>query len=363
MIKSSIQWSARTRTATICDMYDSPTVESKWQKKWEDAKTFSVDLKAAKNPYYSMVMLPYPSGDKLHVGHWYNYGPADSFSRYMRMKGHEVFSPMGFDAFGLPAENYAIKTGVHPDDSISSNVETMITQLKKIGCIYDWGKMVNTSKPEYYRWTQWLFLKMYENELAYRKDGNVNWCESCKTVLANEQAQDGTCERCGTVVEQKPMTQWYWKITDYAQRLLDNHEKLDWPEKTVTMQRNWIGRKEGVFIKSKIKDTDYEFEVWDSVPQTFMAQTFTVIASEHEDLPKLMKGRPEEKAVLKMAENINTKKMSKNFNPGEDMEGIFTGLYIDDPFGHGDLPLWVASYAVAEYGSGIVHCSAHDERD
>ena len=344
-------------------MYDSSSTEKKWQDKWAKAKSYTADLKNAKNPYFSHVMFPYPSGDKLHVGHWYNFAPADSFARYQRMQGKDVFTPMGFDAFGLPAENYAIKTGVHPDDSITTNVETMITQLKRIGCMYDWDKMVNTSKPEYYQWTQWLFLKMFENDLAYRKDANVNWCESCQTVLANEQCQNGSCERCGTVVEHKPMTQWYWKITNYAQRLLDNHDKLDWPEKTITMQKNWIGRKEGVFIKSKIKDTDYEFEVWDSVPQTFMAQTFTVIAAEHEELPQLMTGRPEEKAVLELAEKIKKRKMSKDFNPEEDMEGIFTGLYVEDPFGHGDLPLWVASYVVADYGSGIVHCSAHDERD
>jgi len=344
-------------------MYEPSTVESKWQKKWEEAKSYEIDLKEAKKPFYSMVMFPYPSGDKLHVGHWYNFAPADSFARFMRMRGHDVFTPMGFDAFGLPAENYAIKTGVHPDDSITTNVETMITQLKRIGTMYDWSKTLNTSKPEYYRWTQWLFLQMFYNDLAYKKDANVNWCDSCQTVLANEQAQDGVCERCGTGIFQKPMTQWYFKITDYAQRLLDNHKKLDWPKKTITMQENWIGRKEGVFIQSKLKEVDYAFEVWDSIPQTFMAQTFTVIAPDHKDLQLLMKGRPQEKEVLELAERIRVKKMSKGFNPGEDMEGVFTGLHVDNPFGTGDLPLWVASYVLADYGSGIVHCSAHDERD
>ena len=343
--------------------YEPSNVEPKWQKQWDEQSVYKADLKNAKKPYFSMVMFPYPSGDKLHVGHWYNFAPADSHARFMRMQGHDVFTPMGFDAFGLPAENYAIKTGVHPDDSITQNVETMISQLKRIGCMYDWDKMVNTSKPEYYRWTQWLFLQMFKNGLAFQSDANINWCDGCQTVLANEQCQDGNCERCNTVIEQKPMTQWYWRITDYAQRLLDNHEGLDWPEKTITMQKNWIGRKEGVFINSKIKGTDYEFEVWDSVPQTFMAQTFTVIAADHKDLPELMKGRPEEQEVMEMAERIKQKKRSREFDPGKDMEGVFTGLYVDDPFGHGDLPLWVASYVVAEYGSGIVHCSAHDERD
>lgn len=228
--------------------YDPSAVEAKWQKKWEEAKLHEVDLKKAKDPFYSLVMFPYPSGDKLHVGHWYNYAPADSYARFKRMQGHDVLSPMGFDAFGLPAENYAIKTGVHPAESTKKNVQTMITQLKKIGCMYDWSKMVNTTDPSYYRWTQWLFLQMYKNELAYQKEGNVNWCPSCQTVLANEQAQEGVCERCGTEVIQKSLKQWFWNIKKYAQRLLDGLDHLDWPNKTKLMQRNWIGRSEGAEI-------------------------------------------------------------------------------------------------------------------
>lgn len=344
-------------------MYESSKVEAKWQQKWEEAKVYEVDLKAAKDPYYSMVMFPYPSGDKLHVGHWYNFAPADSFARFMRMQGKDVFTPMGFDAFGLPAENYAIKTGVHPDDSITSNVETMITQLKRIGCMYDWSKMVNTSKPEYYRWTQWLFLQMYKNDLAYKKDANVNWCNSCQTVLANEQVWEGKCERCDSDVVQKPLTQWYWKTTTYSQELLDGLKNLDWPQKTKLMQTNWIGRSEGVTIKSKIKDTNIPFEAYDSVPQTFMAQTFAVIAPEHPDLPKMLAGKEQEKEVLEFAERIKQKKAAGTFNLEEDMEGVFTGCYVEDPYGTGDLPIWAASFVVADYGSGMVVCSAHDERD
>ena len=343
--------------------YDPSSVEAKWQKRWEEAATYEVDLKSAKKPYFTHVMFPYPSGDKLHVGHWYNYAPADSYARWKKMQGYDVFSPFGFDAFGLPAENYAIKTGVHPSQSITENVKTMTKQLKRIGCMYDWSKTLNTSTPEYYRWTQWLFQEMLKNDLAYRKQGNVNFCPSCQTVLANEQVWEGRCERCDTEVVQKPLTQWYFRITKYAQRLLDGLKNLDWPEKTKLMQENWIGRKEGVFITSRLKDIDYEFEVWDSVPQTFRAQTFTVIAPEHPDLPRIVKGLPEEKEVLAFAEKIKKKKMAKRFNPDEDMEGVFTGRLVDNPFGTGDLPLWVASYVVAEYGSGIVHCSAHDERD
>ena len=201
--------------------YDPSALEMKWQKRWEEAKTYETDLRKAENPYYSLVMFPYPSGDKLHVGHWYNFAPADSYARFMRMRGKDVFSPMGFDAFGLPAENYAIKTGVHPAQSIAANVKTMIAQLRRMGCMYDWSKTVNTSEPDYYRWTQWLFLQMFRHGLAYRKEAPVNFCTTCQTVLANEQVWDGKCERCETDVIQKPLTQWFWKTTAYAERLLD----------------------------------------------------------------------------------------------------------------------------------------------
>lgn len=343
--------------------YNPIELEAKWQNKWNDAKLHTTDLTNPKRPYYSHVMFPYPSGDKLHVGHWYNFAPADSLARFKRMQGYDVCTPMGFDAFGLPAENYAIKTGVHPNESISSNVDTMITQLKRIGCMYDWDKMVNTSRPEYYKWTQWLFTEMYKADLAYKKAANVNYCPSCKTVLANEQVWDNTCERCGTTVVQKAMSQWYWRTTAYAQELLDGLEDLDWPEQTKTMQRNWIGRSEGVTIKSTIKGTDVPFEAYDSVPQTFMAQTFAVIAPEHPDLPSMLQGKEQEAEALAFIEAIKQKKASGTFDIETDMEGMFTGLYVADPYGTGDLPLWIASFVVADYGSGMVACSAHDERD
>ena len=343
--------------------YDPSIVEPKWQKRWEEARAYTVDLAKAKDPYYSLVMFPYPSGDKLHVGHWYNFAPADSWSRYMRMHGKQVFAPMGFDAFGLPAENYAIKTGTPPAKSTAENVKTMIKQLKRIGTMYDWDKMVNTSDPAYYKWTQWLFLQMFKNKIAYKKLGNVNFCPSCQTVLANEQVWEGKCERCGTEVVQKALSQWYWKITQYAQRLLDNLDQLDWPEKTKIMQRNWIDRSEGANIHSRVKDLGIEFEVYDSVPQTFMAQTFTVIAPEHPMVAELVKGTKHEKEVMEFVERIKKKKAVKKFTFQEDMEGVFTGRYVDNPFGTGDLPIWVASFVLMEYGTGIVHCSAHDERD
>jgi leucyl-tRNA synthetase len=347
----------------MSEQYNPTEAEAKWQKAWEEAGLHKADLKKAKNPFYSLVMFPYPSGDKLHVGHWYNFAPADSYARFMRMQRHDVFEPMGFDAFGLPAENHAIKNGVHPDAFTDKNVATMITQLKRIGCMYDWDRMVNTSKPEYYRWTQWLFLQMYKNDLAYKKLGNVNYCPKDQTVLANEQVWDGKCERCGTDVVQKPLDQWYWKTTKYAQALLDGLEDLDWPEKTKLMQRNWIGRSEGVNFKEKVKDLDIEFEVYDSIPQTFLAQTFTIIAPEHPMVPKLVAGTKHEKPVMEFVEKIKARKMAAKFEIDKDMEGIFTGRYVENPFGTGDLPIWICSYVLADYGTGIVNCSAHDARD
>jgi leucyl-tRNA synthetase len=343
--------------------YDPQAIEAKWQKRWEEKSVYRMDLQKAKKPFYSLVMFPYPSGDKLHIGHWYSYSPADSASRYYRMQGHDVFSPIGFDAFGLPAENHAIKKGEHPDGFTDKNVATMIQQLRRIGCMYDWERMVNTSKPAYYRWTQWLFLQMYKHGLAYKKEGNVNWCPGCQTVLANEQVWDGKCERCESDVAQKPLEQWYWRITEYAQRLLDGLGGLDWPERTKTMQRNWIGRSEGVHLIQHVKDLAIEVSCYDSVPQTFMAQTFAVIAPEHPLIETFVKGTKYEKDVLAFCEKIKKKKAAKRFIAGEDMEGVFTGRYLDNPFGTGDLPIWVASFVVMEYGTGMVNSSAHDERD
>jgi leucyl-tRNA synthetase len=265
---------------------------------------------------------------------------------------------MGFDAFGLPAENYAIKTGIHPNESIAANVKTMIKQLKRIGCMYDWSKMVNTSQPEYYRWTQWLFLEMFKHGLAYKKQGNVNFCPKCQTVLANEQVWEGKCERCSSDVVQKALEQWYWQITKYAQQLLDGLQDLDWPEKTKLMQRNWIDRSEGVNFSMKVKGADISFEVYDSIPQTFKAQTFVVIAPEHPLVPELVKGTKHEKSVLEFVERIKKKKAAKRFDFQEDLEGIDTGRVVENPFGMGDLPIWVASFVVMEYGTGIVSCSS-----
>ena len=343
--------------------YEPNKVEKKWRAKWAEEKLFQADLDDnTREKYYNLVMFPYPSGDRLHVGHWYNYGPADSWGRYMRMRGYNVMQPMGYDSFGLPAENYAIKTGTPPAESIAENTASMTAQFSEMGAMWDRDKTMKTSDPEYYKWTQWVFLKLFERDLAYKRQAPVNWCDDCKTVLANEQVQDGKCDRCKNEVVQKDLTQWFLNIKQYAEKLLD-YEGLDWPQKTITMQQNWIGRSEGVSWKQKIKDFDYEIEAFDSVPQTFRAQTFAVIAPEHPLVPELVKGTEHEGSVMEFVEEMKRKKMENKFDIENDMEGIFTGRYIDNPFGTGDLPLWVASFVVMDYGSGIVNCSAHDERD
>ncbi|PIR50143.1 leucine--tRNA ligase [Candidatus Peregrinibacteria bacterium CG10_big_fil_rev_8_21_14_0_10_54_7] len=350
--------------------YDPAAVEAKWQKKWEKAKVYKVDLQKAKEPFYTHVMYPYPSGDKLHVGHWYNFGPADSFARFMRMHGKDVFSPMGFDAFGLPAENYAIKTGIHPDTSTKKNVETMIRQLKRIGCMYDWDRMVNTSQPEYYKWTQWLFLTMFENGLAYKKEGNVNFCPSCQTVLANEQVWDGKCERCDSEVVQKPMKQWFWKITDYADRLLFGLEKLDWPEKTKIMQRNWIGRKEGINIVYRVEGTQEELVCFTTRPDTNFGATFVVLAPEHAFVRKAMdeeivpQGQRRSADVRGYVKEALNKTELERQEEGRKKTGVFTGFYAINNLTGYKMPVWVSDFVLGGFGTGaVVGVPGHDKRD
>ncbi len=343
--------------------YDPTIVEAKWRKKWQEAGTYNTDLKKAKKPFYNLVMFPYPSGDKLHVGHWYNYAPADSFGRYMRMKGHDVFEPMGFDAFGLPAENYAIKTGVPPHVSIKQNVENMIEQLSRLGCMYDWDTMVCTTDPEYYRWTQWLFLQMLTHDIAERRLANVNWCPKDQTVLAREQCQDGKCERCGTEVIQKPLTQWFWKITKYADKLVDNLDRLDWPEKTKTMQRHWIGKSVGAEIHFDIADHNEKITVFTTRADTIFGVTYVVLAPEH---PLVEKITPKSHwgAVEAYRAEVSKKTELQRTDLNKDKNGIPTGAFALHPVTGEKLPIWVADYVLASYGTGAVMAvPAHDDRD
>ncbi len=275
---------------------DYKQIEAKWQKKWADSGLYKFNRDAVDKKYYCLEMFSYPSGAKLHAGHWYNYGPADTFARFKRMQGYEVFQPMGFDAFGLPAENYAIKTGIHPEESTLKNIETMEGQLRRIGATYDWDYEVKTCTPDYYKWTQWMFLQLYKRGLAYRKEAPVNWCPSCNTVLANEQAQGGVCERCGSQVTHKNLNQWFFKITEYADELLEGLDKLDWPEKTKLMQKNWIGRSYGGEIEFSVKGSDVKFRVFTTRADTAFGVTYVVLAPESPLVDRIV--TPEQRAAV-----------------------------------------------------------------
>ncbi len=345
-------------------MVDFNKIAAKWQKRWEKDKVFKVKVDPKKKKFFCLEMLPYPSGAGLHMGHVRNYSLGDSYARYKRMRGFNVLYPMGYDAFGLPAENAAIKNKVDPKTWTESNMALMGQQMRLLGLSYDWDREIATCYPEYYKWNQWIFLQLLKRGLAYKKKSPVNWCESCGTVLANEQVHEGNCWRCKNPVTEKELEQWFFKITAYADELLTGLGDIqNWAERVKTMQRNWIGKSEGVNFKEKVKGTDIEFEVYDSIPQTFMAQTFAVIAPEHPYVKKMVEGTAYEKKVLDFVEHVKKKKKSGTFDIEKDMEGIFTGRYVENPFGKGDLQIWVASFVVMEYGTGIVNCSAHDERD
>ncbi len=349
-------------------VYNAKANEKKWQERWEEAKLYQTNLEDFSKPkYYNLVMFPYPSGDKLHIGHWYNYAPADSWGRYMRMRGANVFEPQGFDSFGLPAENYAIKTGVHPTVSITQNVEYMQEQLHKMGTMYDWDKMVVTSDPVYYQWTQWIFLQLYKKGLAYRKNAPVNWCPNDQTVLANEQVVDGRCERCKHEVTKKDLTQWFFKIRDYAERLL-NFENLDWPQKTRLMQEHWIGRSEGSEVVFELCDTDGNktgkaVTVFTTRIDTLFGATYMVLAPEHE-LVLQITTKEHKKNVEEYIEK--TRKETDIVRSSEDREktGVMTGAFAINPVNGNVIPVWIADYVLVTYGTGAVMAvPAHDERD
>ncbi len=344
--------------------YPFTEVEKKWQNFWEGNKINFTNLSDIEKKLYVLVMFIYPSGSKTHIGHWYNYAPTDSWARFRKLKGYNVFEPMGYDAFGLPAENYAIKTGVHPKDSTLQNISDIREQLKTMGCMYDWDAELMTCVPEYYKWNQWLFLKLYENGLAYRDNAPVNWCSSCKTVLANEQVQgDGTCERCGTTVEQKNLTQWFFKITDYAEKLLAGLEKIDWPEKTKLMQKNWIGKSYGTEVDFKIDGSDKKFTVFTTRPDTLFGVTYCVLAPEHE-LVKEITTEEHKEEVEEYIQSVKTLSEIERTSTVKEKTGVPTGAYAINPVNNEKVPIWVADYVLVSYGTGCVMAvPAHDERD
>jgi leucyl-tRNA synthetase len=351
----------------------SVEIDRKWQQKWDDSKVNSFDPSKMDKKLYVLEMFSYPSGANLHVGHWYNYSLSDSWARMKKMQGHNVFQPMGFDAFGLPAENYAIKTGIHPYDSTVQNIETMKKQLREMGGMFDWDYEVVTCFPEYYRWNQWLFLELYKNGLAYRKNAPVNWCPQCSTVLANEQVDEGSCERCGAEVTKKNLTQWFFKITDYAQELLDYLPTLDWPERTKKIQTNWIGRSEGTQISfNALKNSkpiiDAEgneliLSVFTTRTDTLYGVTYVVVAPESEVCDLLT---TDECKVAVKAYQEATKKASDidRMSTVREKTGVFTGSYAIHPITGEQVPIWASDYVIAGYGTGVVMAvPAHDERD
>ena len=342
--------------------YPFKEIEAKWQKKWEETAAHKINMSDSTSKYYCLVMFIYPSAQKLHIGHWYNYGPTDSWARYKKMCGFRVFEPMGYDAFGLPAENYAIEREIHPAKSTAENISCIRSQLKAIGAMYDWSKEINTSSPDYYRWTQWLFLQLYRKGLAYRKLSAVNWCPKCLTVLANEQVLDGDCERCGTQVTKKDMKQWFFKITDYADRLLEGLSRIEWPDKTKLMQANWIGKSEGAEIKFKAAGGE-SIKVFTTRPDTLFGATYMVLAPEHPLVGKLTTSETEER-VSRYIEKTRLESEIERTSTVKEKTGVFTGSHAINPVNGKNIPIWISDYVLLSYGTGaIMAVPAHDERD
>ena len=341
----------------------SKKIDKKWQDKWKEKNVYKFEKDSKKEKLYTLEMFSYPSGAKLHLGHWFNYAPADTYARFKKMQGYNVFHPMGFDAFGLPAENYAIKTGIHPEDSTMKNIETMKRQLEEMGGSYDWDYSVETCMPDYYKWTQWIFTKLYEAGLAYKKEAPVNWCDSCKTVLANEQVIGGKCERCGSEVKRKKLAQWFFKITNYAEELLQDLEKLDWPESTKKVQYNWIGKSEGSEVIFRSEDNTFDITVFTTRVDTLNGVTYVVIAPESELVEKITTDENKEAVEKYIAE---TSKLSEIERLSTDKEktGVFTGAYVINPINNTKIPVWIADYVLEDYGTGAVMAvPAHDTRD
>ena len=342
--------------------YNPKEIESKWQKIWAESEIYKTDMARTADKFYVIPMLPYPSGD-LHIGHWYNFGPTDTVARFHRMLGQNVFTTIGFDAFGLPAENAAIKRGIQPAKWTHSNIETMKKQIDRIGASYDWSHTLETCDPSYYRWNQWLFLKLYEKGLAYRAKALVNWDPVDKTVLANEQVVDGKGERSGAPVEQKSLEQWFFKITDYTERLLDDLENVDWPAKVKTMQQNWIGKSQGALIKFQIPDSKHQIEAFTTRPDTIFGATYMVLAPEH---PLVLKITTDDnrKHVEQYIEETGRKTELERKSEDKIKSGTFTGAYAINPATKGKIPVWIADYVLMGYGTGaIMAVPAHDERD
>ena len=345
--------------------YNPIEIEEKWQKKWDESKLYEVEADSSKQKMYISGMFPYPSGAGLHTGHARSYTIVDSIARFYRQQGKNVLNPIGWDTFGLPAENYAIKTGISPQEATKTNIANFKKQFKRLGISIDWSREINTSNPEYYKWTQWIFRELYKKGLAYRKESYQWWCDNDKTVLANEQVENGRCWRCGEEVSKKQMTQWFFKITAYANKLLADIDNLDWPEKIKTMQRNWIGKSEGAEVEFKIADGEAKGEkikVFTTRPDTIFGVTFLTIAPEHELLEKLSTDLTREKLEEYKKESLKKSEIERQEN--KEKTGIFTGSYAINPANGKKIPIWVSDYVLGGYGEGAVMAvPAHDERD
>jgi leucyl-tRNA synthetase len=344
--------------------YDASEIEPKWVERWETEGLYraSEDPADPRPRFYALDMFSYPSGD-LHMGHAEAYSGGDAVARFAAMRGHNVLHPVGWDAFGLPAENAAIKRGIHPKEWTYANIDQQARSFRRMGMSFDWTRRLNTSDPEYYRWTQWLFLRLFERGLAYRKNAPVNWCPKDATVLANEQVINGACERCGTPVVRRDLTQWFFKITDYAQRLLDDMESLDWPERVMTMQRNWIGRSEGASVTFEIAETGDAVEVFTTRPDTLWGVTFFVFALEHPLVPKLAEAGGTESDAGAMLEALRTMPLVTR-EQADSREGIRLGVHAVNPVNGEKVPVFVAPYVLLEYGTGaVMGVPAHDQRD
>ena len=344
--------------------YEHKSIESKWQKIWQETSLADCDVSQTRDNFYNLCMYPYPSGD-LHMGHIRNYTIGDVITRYKQKNGFNVLSPMGWDSFGLPAENAAIKTGIHPKKFTEERISNMRDQIQRLGSLYDWEKEVAAHDKDYYKWTQFLFIKLFENGLAYKDDAPVNWCTSCKTVLANEQVIEGGCERCDTTVEQKNLNQWFFKISEYSEELLKGLDEIgDWPSNVKSMQENWIGKSKGAEFNLNISDTDLNFPVFTTRPDTLFGMTFAVLAPEHNIINEIIKISPSSEEIKKYIKKSKAKSEFERMSITKQKTGIDTGLYVLNPINGKKVSLFIADYVLVNYGTGaIMAVPGHDERD
>lgn len=349
--------------------YDPQQVELKWQHYWEERGVYSPDLDNAQKPFYNLMMFPYPSAEGLHVGNMFMQTGSDIYGRFMRMNGFDVFEPMGLDGFGIHSENYALRVGKHPMEQAKISQENFYRQMRMTGSGFDWSRLLETYDPAYYRWTQWLFIQMFKHGLAYRKKAQVNWCPSCKTVLSDEQVIAGECERCGSVVEKRNLEQWFFRITEYARKLLDNLKELDWSERVKIAQRDWIGRSEGALITFSVEETDRQIKVFTTRPETLHGATFLVISPEHEIVAELLElkfkvAKSQIDQVQAYVKQAQMKTDQERTAEGKEKTGVFSGLYVMNPVTNEKIPVWVADYVLGGYGTGaIMAVPAHDQRD